>query len=170
MTNQTLFADFVSSGWISGGNAPSISQDTTTLLWGFRNFIITNAMAANNYHLDVSSVGDPDYQYADDCSPGASETTSGCWWDATRFLILQIADRGQKVKPTQLLDDIVTKGWGHVQDILEGSLICLLANYTAPSPSLIRINSDGSLNTNCLNQVQVLPGEEGVIAKFASSP
>ena len=80
MRNQTEFTNFVSSGWFSGGAAPSIPDDRELLLDGFKSLIVSKALAANGYAFHQFPTISNDVCQPEDCSPIASEGTASCWY------------------------------------------------------------------------------------------
>ena len=184
MRNQSLFADFVSSGWFSGGNAPSIPQDTEKLLDGFKTLLVSKALVANGYAMQYFSAhAHEDDCQPEDCSPTVNEATSGCWhldcsvqretqdfcdsWlygtkDSWLLGLIKIKDPPDSHEPWEfansILDAIIGKEWVHMQEFFSSPMRCNRA--LTHKQAFIQMSKDNVLDVSCLNQLYFRGGAD----------
>ena len=155
MTDKAVFAAFVSSGAFSGGHAPSMPAQRAVLLEGFKTYIVSKALAANEFKATswtTSPRNDPDGWAKAHCSPAASEATSGCWFDEQRQLVFKLVDRVGA--GTDLLEKLVAKGWTHAQGLL-GNVAACNGGHKGQAGQYVSIGVGGLFDTSCLNQLEL---------------
>ncbi|KAG8532289.1 uncharacterized protein KY384_003930 [Bacidia gigantensis] len=181
MTDSETFANFANHGTFSADAAISLPKETKELSIGLTTFIVTTAMDMNGYTAwygplftdgltndagSISSTFGCRYGANDICDcPKGQKCKFGIHegWGMWSSHNTQRLFSPQKyfAKPAagpasaELLNDIVTQGWGRLDLIFDGAYNCGKANGPGGNKNaVVKANPDGSLDYNCISQVK----------------
>ena len=161
MNNPQSFAGFASSGAFSGGAAPSIPSDQNQLLVGFKTFLLSKALSANNWYAYINQPDPPLTQQqindgvtqaspADVCAPQIPGAT-GCYYNNTLGLVWTLTNVNEVKKMDQLSGDIVSKGWASLDLLFQGAFRC--AGSGNFGQSTVNFDPSGKLDLSCFSQL-----------------
>ena len=160
MGDAKSFAAFASSGYFSGDNASSLTNDTNIIGLGLRTYIVSTALSQNNYEgmyfNDSANTGSlSSGTIADYC--GANPFA--CYQNGSDYFRLGLqGKRGDE--STKMMQTIVQQNNWTTADLLFGGAFKCAASGNFGN-SVINYNPDGSLDLSCMSQMKECSTDEG---------
>lgn len=194
MNNVSAFAQFASAGAFSGQDVPSIPKETVHLDLGFKTYLVTKAMVANDW---LVFWGPPDgadgawFNSTPDsnaekfkCNPkpeGICDTIDsrgvpplcqpGDWGTytspASHRAYYPSQQHGRNDPPSaRLLHAIADNKWGTLDTIFDGAYECTVNGGGASgAPPVVRVLEGGRFDFSCLSQLRMETGCKELASK-----
>ena len=163
MSDAPTFAQFASYGQFSGSTQFSIPYNTAGLDMALKTFIVSSAMAQNDWtvyplrwmtHDDIPqfacTFGPENYDIcADSNVPNTAIYYSNYTQNAYR-----LNSKGTALTARQLMLDIVDNQWSTLGALFDGAFNCTAAG-NAPSTNPFQIFLNGTLDLSCVSQLKL---------------
>lgn len=187
MSDVPTFTAFANTTLFSNATTPSIPSEEIDLLLGFKTYILTTAMASNNWRGSWTDLPSTVNKKSCDTSVGSQEDCFNCqfslgakgsnicvgggpnkrgndwagWLSPTtnRMWAMDQSDHKNDPKADDMANGIYSKNWAPLELILDGGYNCTAnAGLKDGSKNPMSINPDGSLDASCMSQLPIMIG------------